>query len=97
MTEKEPTLDFVLKCNMTAHEVYLSTGPELRTIGDLRRVVCFIYDLPLDCMRLVHNGKTIHSYPANMSYPDDWLLSRLLRKSSEGDRIVFVLALYPKN
>lgn len=92
MTDKQPTLDFVLKCNLTAHEIPLSTGEGLQTIGDLRRIVSEIYDLPLERQHLIHNGKSLHSGPENWGYPGTWPLSRFLKTPWEGDRIVFVLA-----
>ena len=92
MTEQQATLDFVLKCNLTAQEIRLSTGKDLQTLGDLRRIVSEIYDLPLDRQRLIHNGKGLHAYPENEAYPETCLLSHFLRTPWEGDRIVFVLA-----
>ena len=92
MTEQQATLDFVLKCNLTANEIPLSTGEDLQTLGDLRRIVSEIYDLPLDRQRLIHNGKGLHAYPENEAYPETWLLSPFFfRTPWEGDRIVFVL------
>ena len=84
-TEGEPTLDFVLKCNLTANEIFLSTCQGLRTVGDLRRVVSDIYDNPRVCQRLIQNGRGLQDYP------DANPLSDFFRTPWEGDRIVFVL------